>query len=362
MKTKIGLFVFVVLAATAAFFLSQSKISAQAPVPPAAAELAPLSAAVSSAFSYQGKLTNGGRLVNGYCDFIWNLYAASSSGSALSTDTSANQLVTNGLFTVQIAVPSSVITGSALFVEVQVRCPTGVGGYTTLTPRQELVAAPYALGLRLPFAHTINSSVAPIFSVTNSSSSSNSPSLLGSSVGGDGVQGLSTGAASADNGVYGETNSTATAEAGVKGVSTGGAAGVYGSASSATAFGGSFTNSTTTTSGGALYADGDAKQSLAGDGFVKAGVFINDCGTAPSITRYFNNVNTSAITVSAAGSGTCLVDFNFDVSARYIVATSYSSTARMVTFLPTATTDTLQFYKYTDAGALVDGDIMVLVY
>jgi len=76
-----------------------------------------------------------------------------------------------------------------------------------LTPRQQLYAAPYALGLRLPFSHTISNSGSPIFSVTNTSTATSSPSFLGSSAGGDGVRGFSTGAGSADNGVYGETNS-----------------------------------------------------------------------------------------------------------------------------------------------------------
>ena len=164
--------------------------------------------------------------------------------------------------------------------------------------------------------------------VTNSGSGAG---LHASSVGRDGVRGLSTGGPSADNGVYGETNSTTVTEAGVKGVSTSSAAGgyftsssgygVYGSASSASDFGGYFSNSTATTSGGALYANGDAKQSLASDGFVKAGLYV-DCGNASSlIIRSFNNVNTTPITViNGASAGRCTVDFGFNVSNRYISA------------------------------------------
>ena len=146
-----------------------------------------------------------------------------------------------------INVPTTLIDGNARFLGIRVRCPAGAGAYTTLTPRQELRAAPYALGLRLPFAHTITNSGSPIFAVTNTSTATSSPSFLGQSAGGDGVRGISTGAGNADNGVYGETNSTSTSEAGVKGVSTGAAAGGY------------FEGGT----GAALYADGDAKQSLA---------------------------------------------------------------------------------------------------
>ncbi len=246
-----------------------------------------IAALVSNSFTYQGQLKNSGAPVNAYCDFIWDIFADLDGGTSLSTDTDSNVLLTNGLFTAIINVPASVLDGNKRYVEIQVRCPTGSGSYTLLSPRQELQAVPYALGLRLPFSHTINSSAAPIFAITNTGGTGDSPSLLGSSVGSNGVKGLSTGGASADNGVYGETNSNSINEAGVKGISTDSAAGgyftsssgygVYGSSSSASDFGGYFSNSTTTTSGGALYANGDAKQSLAGDGFVKAGAYV-DCG------------------------------------------------------------------------------------
>ena len=352
---------------------SETPLSSSDDEPPV---LAPedVSALVSSAFTYQGKLTNNGVVLNTYCDFIWNFYADSSGGTSLATDTDTNLLVTNGLFTAVVNVPSLVIDGNARFVEIQVRCPTGTGDYTTLSPRQELLAAPYALGLRLPFAHTINTSTVPVFSVTNSGGTGSSPSLLGSSVGSTGVSGISTGGASADNGVYGETNSSSTSEAGVKGVSTAAAAGgyfssstgygVYGSTSSATDFGGYFTNSTITTSGGALYANGDAKQSLTGDGFVKAGLYV-DCGsTASIVVRYFNNVNTATITViNGSSPGQCTIDFGFDVSTRYVTALGWDNGARIVSFqLVPADNQRIDFHRYDQAGTGTDGGIMILIY
>ena len=333
-----------------------------------------VSGLVSSAFTYQGKLNNNGMVVNTNCDFIWNIFADSSGGSSLATDTDTNLLVTNGLFTAVVNVPSSVIDGTARFVEIQVRCPTGIGSYTTLSPRQELLPSPYALGIRLPFSHTINSSVSPAFSITNSGGTGTSPSLLGSSVGSDGVRGLSTGGASADNGVYGETNSSSTNEGAVKGVSTASAAGgyftsslgygAYGSTSSATDFGGYFTNSTTTTSGGALYANGDAKQSLAGDGFVKAGVYV-DCGNTSSlIVRSFNNVNTTAITViNGTAPGRCTVDFGFNVSNRYLTATAFGNgVPRIITYIHGSTDNRLDFFRFDENMNGINGGIMILIY
>jgi predicted outer membrane repeat protein len=329
---------------------------------------------VDSSFTYQGQLKNSGALVNNYCDFIWDIFAVADGGTSLATDTDTNVLLTNGLFTAVINVPASVLDGNKRFVEIQVRCPTGLGAYTLLSPRQELQAVPYALGLRLPFSHTINNSVTPIFAITNTGGTSSSPSLLGSSVGGDGVQGLSTGGASADNGVYGETNSTGSLEAGVKGISTSTAAGgyftsstgrgVYGKTDSTTTFGGYFVNSTTTTSGGALYADGDAKQSLANDGFVKAGVYLSECGDSDSsIIRSFNNVNTVAFNVyNGASAGRCTVDFAFDVSTRYVTAMAWDNGARIVTFRTGSTINRLDFFRYDQNGTGVNGGIMILVY
>jgi hypothetical protein len=281
--------------------------------------------------------------------------------------------VINGLFTVVIDVPSSVIDGNGRYIEIQVRCPAGGGAYTTLAPRQELLAAPYALGLRLPFAHTISYSGSPIFSVTNTSGSSGSPSFLGSSSGGDGVRGLSTGAGAADNGVYGETNSPTTSEAGVKGVSTSSAAGgyftsstgygVYGSSASATDFGGYFSNPAATT-GAALYANGDAKQSLASDGFVKAAVYLTCHNTGSTITRSFNNVNSTAITViDGASAGRCTVDFGFNVDNRFVSALAYGGgVARIVTFDPGSTANRLDFFRFDQDGNGVDGAMMILIY
>jgi len=333
-----------------------------------------LNGLVSSAFTYQGKLTNNGSLVNNQCDFIWNIYADPSGGLSLATDTDTNLLVTNGLFTAVVNVPASVIDGYARFVEIQVRCPTLGGAYTTLSPRQELLAAPYALGLRLPFAHTINGSISPIFSVTNSGGTVDSPSILGSSVGSTGVKGTSTGGASADNGVYGETNSTSTNEAGVKGISTSAAAGgyftsstgygVYGSTNSATDFGGYFSNPSVPTSGGALYANGDAKQSLTGDGFVKAGVYV-DCGNSGSlIIRSFNNVNTTPITViDGSGLGRCTLDFGFDVSNRYISAVAFGNgVPRIVTYVYGSTDNRLDFFRFDGNGGGINGGINILIY
>jgi hypothetical protein len=110
---------------------------------------------------------------------------------------------------------------------------------------------------------------------------------------------------------------------------------------------------------------GNIKQPSSNNGLVKAGVYVQSCGNGvPTIVRSFNNVNTTAITVSAgASAGRCTLDFGFDVSARFVVATAYGTgVARMVTFDPGADNQKYDFFRFTDAGVGSDGNMMVLVY
>lgn len=112
-------------------------------------------AALGTAFTYQGQLTNGGSPVNGACDVQFSLWDAAGSGSPPSggtqiggPQTATNTNVINGLFTVSLDFGSSPFTGQARWLEIAVRCPAGSGGFTTLSPRQALTPAPYALGFR----------------------------------------------------------------------------------------------------------------------------------------------------------------------------------------------------------------------
>ncbi|MGA9349147.1 MAG: hypothetical protein WBW48_10125 [Anaerolineae bacterium] len=103
-------------------------------------------APLSTTFTYQGQLRQGGSPVNGTCDFQFSLWDAASGGAQIgTTQTATSVTVSNGLFTVQLDFGSAAFTGDARWLEIAVRCPAGSGSYTTLTPRQPLTAAPYAL-------------------------------------------------------------------------------------------------------------------------------------------------------------------------------------------------------------------------
>ncbi|CAG0935024.1 hypothetical protein TFLX_03848 [Thermoflexales bacterium] len=105
-----------------------------------------ISASLGTAFTYQGQLKNASGPVTDTCDFQFGLWDAVTSGTLIATDLNrANVSVTNGLFTTPIDFGVNAFEGNARWLEIAVRCPAGSGSFTTLTPRQPLTPAPYAL-------------------------------------------------------------------------------------------------------------------------------------------------------------------------------------------------------------------------
>jgi len=147
-RTLLGMTVFLTLLLVAAVGLSQAQGSA-----PQGQNLA--LAAVSNAFTYQGRLLMDGNPVNGNCDFQFSLWDAAGSGSPPtggnqigSTQTKTNVAVSNGLFSVQLDFGAAAFTGDARWLQIAARHPAGSGSYTVLSPRQPLTAVPYAHSLR----------------------------------------------------------------------------------------------------------------------------------------------------------------------------------------------------------------------
>ena len=128
---------------------------------------------VSSFFTYQGYLLQGGVAVNGSCDFEFRLYNALTAGTQVGPTQPANgQAVSAGRFTALLNFGPSAIDGQARWLQIAVRCPSGSGAFTTLSPRQVLTAAPYALSLRPGAAVNGNVSRTGIINLTNNSQSS----------------------------------------------------------------------------------------------------------------------------------------------------------------------------------------------
>ena len=103
--------------------------------------------AQTSAFTYQGNLTDSSMSANGVYDFQFQLYntLGNPSGAAINVD---DVTVTNGVFTVQLdfgagAFQQVLLTSRSM--EIRVRPGTSTGAYTALAPRQAFTAAPIAI-------------------------------------------------------------------------------------------------------------------------------------------------------------------------------------------------------------------------
>jgi hypothetical protein len=213
MKRKLSLFIFVVFMALIATGLGGALSAwagsqAKAPQQPgsAAGPLAP----VGSGFTYQGQLIQSGVPADGQYDFIFTLYDAATDGSQVGTPvTLDNQTVSQGLFTVPLDFGASAFQGDERWLEIAVR-PTGGEAYSTLSPRQPLTPAPYAMSL-MPGATISGALGSAMFTVNNSAGAA----LSGE--GTDGVRGI--GSTNTGYGVFGSVSS-GTQNAGVYGLST----------------------------------------------------------------------------------------------------------------------------------------------
>lgn len=105
-------------------------------------------APMDQGFTYQGQVKVDSSPLTGTADFQFTLFDALVAGNQIGTQTVTNVAVDNGLFTVNLnaagEMGAAAFDGNARWIEIAVRSPAGAGGYTTLTPRQPLKAAPYA--------------------------------------------------------------------------------------------------------------------------------------------------------------------------------------------------------------------------
>jgi hypothetical protein len=101
-------------------------------------------AAMGSAFTYQGRLADGGSVANGSYDLRFSLCDAPVGGAQVgATITNAAVAVSNGFFVVALDFGTNAFDGNARWLEIGVR--KGTGGFTLLSPRQPVMPAPYAI-------------------------------------------------------------------------------------------------------------------------------------------------------------------------------------------------------------------------
>lgn len=174
---------------------------------------------LGNAFTYQGRLTDGGSPANGTYDLRFILYDAESGGAQVGSTLNREDVnVANGLFTVELDFGTSAFTGDARWMEIAVRAGASTTAHTVLSPRQAVSPAPYALyakaagGFAVPLTAGGTSEGAPatttgLLTVTQSGTgiaiagnrtstdAAAYPAVLGTNAGGGaGVQGESTNA------------------------------------------------------------------------------------------------------------------------------------------------------------------------
>ncbi len=128
------------------------------------ASLGAASAAVplGTAFTYQGKLTDGGGPAQGIYDLRFTIYDSVGGANALAGPQTYSAVgVTNGLFTITLDFGQVVFSGQAVWLEIAART-NGTGTFATFPVRQSLTAAPYALyaanaGTAVPGAVSVSS-------------------------------------------------------------------------------------------------------------------------------------------------------------------------------------------------------------
>ena len=102
--------------------------------------------AQGTAFTYQGRLNDGSGPANGGYDLKFSLFNSASGGSAAVGPLTTNAVaVSNGLFTVGLDFGAGVFNGAPYRLEIGVRTNGSVAPYSTLSPRQAVTAAPYAI-------------------------------------------------------------------------------------------------------------------------------------------------------------------------------------------------------------------------
>lgn len=102
--------------------------------------------AQGTAFNYEGRLNDTGQPANGMYDFRFTIYDSTNvPGTVIASPvTNSATGVTNGLFSVTLDFGAGVFNGPPRWLEIAART-NGGGSFVTLSPRQQLTAAPYAI-------------------------------------------------------------------------------------------------------------------------------------------------------------------------------------------------------------------------
>lgn len=103
---------------------------------------------ISSAFTYQGRLSDGGDPAEGAYDFEFRLFDDAGGGAQIGpTVQHGHTDVVGGYFTVVLDFGKGAFNGEARWLEVAVALSDVIAEMTVLSPRQEVTPVPYAIHL-----------------------------------------------------------------------------------------------------------------------------------------------------------------------------------------------------------------------
>lgn len=256
--------------------------------------------ALDGSFTYQGELQDNGVPLNNVCDFQFSLWDALNGGAQVGGTQTSSVVVNDGRFALLLnhlnQFGSNPFSGDARWLEIAVRCPSGSGSYTTLSPRQALTAAPYAHGLR-PGAviSGLIGSGGSTLRVVNTITSGSNHAIFGETEagGGRGVYGYASANSGVTYGVYGQADSAT--GSGVYGVSDA----YSGSGYTAGVVGVSDTNA-----GVIGYSNGPTVPAIAGyHGGDGPAIYGSGGGSYPAVEGLRSDAGTAVAGYSSGGTG-----------------------------------------------------------
>ena len=101
-------------------------------------------APLGTAFTYQGRLTDGANPATGGYDLRFAVYDTVTNGTLKVVVTNTSVAVTNGLFTTPVDFGLPPLNFNAMWLEIGVRTNGSTGDFSVVSPRQALLPAPYA--------------------------------------------------------------------------------------------------------------------------------------------------------------------------------------------------------------------------
>jgi len=101
---------------------------------------------LGSSFSYQGLLKKGGILASGTADIRVSLFRSFTGATQVGASVTKSAVpVSQGVFTTELDFGSNAFDGTARWLEIEARSPSGTGSFVMLSPRERISPSPMAL-------------------------------------------------------------------------------------------------------------------------------------------------------------------------------------------------------------------------